>query len=490
VGSFKVKENLDAREVAAWANVASLILISTKPHKELVEVEPDEPLREHELLLTRRQFLPTGSGNRLGRLGFTAHPGLLAGAESSENSYPLAQAHFTPRANGSSTCSWPAAFADRSPRLQPTLEKPSQSGTARLGPAMGQRLTGMTSGQSSFPVGKSALQFAHKEKCGAWISELLPHTSKIVDDICILKTVNRRRSITIRSSRSFRRDSAAGRPAPARASYGLGAPTKSARVHRDDPNGKESDQPLIHPALGLGLSPSEHQGVQFRGWAIRCCFLSKTRRRHPRKPPPPVDGMALPNAKQFKHFADPEITRACQYEMTLPMQTSVPDLVDLSKESASTLEMYGSRREEARFVCLQLPAGPAMAERTCVFIQLLHRGWDQHNTLPKRIREQCGDTDQPAPRSSRISSSALLDDTLVIWGGEFGRTVYIQGKIEKTTTAAIITDVFLDLDGRGGVKPGISYGTTDDYCYNVVETRPYSRSQCHHPALLGLDHER
>ena len=457
------------------------------------------PLREHELLLTRRQFFGKSAvGLGAAALGSLVNPDLFAGESGSTiNTYPLAQPHFTPKAKrviylfmagGPSQLD----LLDYKPGLEELHSKELPASIR-----MGQRLTGMTSGQSSFPVVKSLFKFSQHGKSGAWISELLPNISTIADDICILKTVNTEAinhdpAITFIQT-GFQQP---GRPCSgAWLSYGLGAANKNLPAFIVMiSNGKESDQPLYTRLWGSGFLPSEHQGVQFRGVGDPVLYLSN---------PPGVtassrrgmlDGLAKLNAKQYQQFADPEInTRIAQYEMTFRMQTSVPDLVDLSKESKATLEMYGSDVKKPGSFAYNCLLARRMAERDVRFIQLYHRGWDQHSSLPKRIREQCGDTDQASAALVKdLKQRGLLDDTLVIWGGEFGRTVYSQGKIEKDNYGR-------DHHGRcfsiwmagGGIKPGISYGTTDDYCYNVAEN-PVHIHDLNATILhcLGLDHER
>jgi arylsulfatase A-like enzyme len=207
-----------------------------------------------------------------------------------------------------------------------------------------------------------------------------------------------------------------------------------------------------------------------------------------------LDGMAKLNRKQYDNFADPEInTRIAQYEMAYRMQTSVPDLTDMSGESEATLDLYGPDVKKPGTFANNCLLARRMAERGVRFIQLYHRGWDQHNSLPKRIREQCGDTDQPSAALVKdLKARGMLDDTLVVWGGEFGRTVYSQGKIEKDNYGR-------DHHGRnfciwmagGGVKGGTTYGETDDYSYNVAENPVHIHDQnatiLH---CLGIDHEK
>ena len=246
--------------------------------------------------------------------------------------------------------------------------------------------------------------------------------------------------------------------------------------------------------MGFRFLPSEHQGVQFRGTGDPVLYLSNppgidaaARRRM-------LDATAKLNAKQYQAFGDPEInTRIAQYEMAFRMQTSVPELTDISKESRSDARHVRPGREEARHVRLQLPARPPHGRARRPFTQLYHRGWDQHGNLPKRIREQCKDTDQPSAALVKdLKQRGLLDDTLVIWGGEFGRTVYSQGKIEKENYGR-------DHHGRnfavwmagGGIKPGITYGETDDFCYNITEN-PVHIHDLNATVLhcLGINHEQ
>jgi len=259
-------------------------------------------------------------------------------------------------------------------------------------------------------------------------------------------------------------------------------------------NGKESDQPLYTRLWGSGFLPSEHQGVQFRGTGDPVLYLSnpeglsrETRRRM-------LDGIAKLNERQYRATPDPEInTRIAQYEMAYRMQASVPDLTDISGEPAHILETYGPDVKKPGSFAYNCLLARRMAERGVRFIQLYHRGWDQHNTLPKRIREQCKDTDQPsAALVMDLKQRGMLDDTLVIWGGEFGRTVYSQGKIEKDNYGR-------DHHGRcysiwmagAGVKGGTSYGETDDFCYNVandpVHIHDFNATVLH---TLGIDHVR
>jgi hypothetical protein len=329
------------------------------------------------------------------------------------------------------------------------------------------------------------------------VSELLPNISSIVDDICVIKTVNTEAinhdpAITFIQT-GFQQP---GRPCTgAWLSYGLGSANENLPAFIVMiSSGKESDQPLYTRLWSAGFLPSEYQGVQFRGKGDPVLYLSNAPGISPEMRRRMLDGMAKLNTKQYKTFADPEInTRIAQYEMAYRMQTSVPELVDVTNESESILEMYGPDVKKPGTFAYNCLLARRMAERGIRFIQLYHRGWDQHNNLPKRIREQAKDTDQPSAALVKdLKQHGLLDDTLVIWGGEFGRTVYSQGKIEKDNYGR-------DHHGRnyaiwmagGGVKGGITYGETDEYCYNVVEN-PVHIHDLNATILhcLGVDHER
>jgi len=458
-----------------------------------------DSLRERSLLMTRRHFFSrTASGIGVAALGSLLNPGIFSAfAGSSEVKYPLAQPHFPAKAKRVIYLFMAGGPAQMDLLdYKPTLDK-LHGEELPASVRMGQRLTGMTSGQKSFPVVKSLFKFAQHGSSGTWVSELLPNISKIVDDVCIIKTVNTEAinhdpAITFIQT-GFQQP---GRPCMGSwLSYGLGTANQNLPAFIVMiSNGKESDQPLYTRLWGSGFLPSEHQGVQFRGTGDPVLYLSNPPGISPDARRRMLDGMAKLNKKQYDNFADPEInTRIAQYEMAFRMQTSVPDLVDVSKESESTLEMYGPDVKKPGTFAYNCLLARRMAERGTRFIQLYHRGWDQHNNLPKRIREQCKDTDQPsAALVQDLKQRGLLDDTLVIWGGEFGRTVYSQGKLEKENYGR-------DHHGRcysiwmagGGVKPGISYGQTDDYCYNVVEN-PVHIHDLNATVLhtLGIDHEK
>jgi len=363
----------------------------------------------------------------------------------------------------------------------------------------GQRLTGMTSRQASFPVVPSRFRFARHGKSGAWVSELLPHTAKIVDDLCFIRSLHTE-AINHDPAITFCQTGAqlAGRPSiGAWLSYGLGSENENLPafvVLVSQGSGNKGDQPLYDRLWGSGFLPSKYQGVKFRSTGDPVLFLSHpdglddaTRREL-------LGDITALNRQNEQKYHDPEIaTRIAQYELAFRMQTSVPELVDLSGEDERTLAAYGpevSRRGSYAYNCL---LARRLAERGVRFVQLFHRGWDQHTSLPKQIAAQCSDTDQPtAALIADLKERGLLDDTLVVWGGEFGRTVYCQG----TLTA---DDYGRDHHPRcftvwlagAGVKPGFSLGETDAFSYNIV-ANPTHVHDLHATILhlLGIDHTR
>ncbi len=308
----------------------------------------------------------------------------------------------------------------------------------------------MTAGQKSFPCAAPIFKFAQHGQCGAWVSELLPHTAKIVDDIALIKSMNTE-AINHDPATTFLQTGSQqpGRPSfGAWLSYGLGSANENLPafiVMISQGSGNKTDQPIFSRLWGSGFIPSEHQGVRFRSGDDPVLYLSNppgidgaARRRM-------LDGIGQLNEIASQEFGDPEINaRIAQYEMAYRMQTSVPELTDLSQEPKHIIDMYGIKDDgvDGGFArnCL---LARRMAERGVRFIQLMHRGWDQHSSLPRQIRGQCSDVDQPsAALITDLKQRGLLDETLVIWGGEFGRTVYSQGALTAdnygaTTTAAV-----------------------------------------------------
>jgi hypothetical protein len=363
----------------------------------------------------------------------------------------------------------------------------------------GQRLTGMTSGQSRFPVAPSLFTFKQHGQSGIWMSDLLPHTAKIADDLCVINSlhteaINHDPAMTMLQTGH----QIAGRPSlGAWVSYGLGdenanLPTFVVMISR--PTGPTNAQPLHERMWGAGFLPTKHQGVRFSPGRDPVLYLSDppgvTRERRREF----LDALGSLNRMTFAALHDPETTaRIDQFEMAFRMQAAVPELADLSTEPASTFEKYGPESKKPGSYAANCILARRLAERGVRFVQLYHRGWDQHTKCPEGLKTQCYDTDQAsAALVSELKERGLLDDTLVVWGGEFGRTVYSQG----TLTAA---DYGRDHHPRcftvwmagAGVKAGTTYGETDDYSYNIVKDPVHihdlNATTLH---LLGVDHTK
>ncbi|WP_395732817.1 DUF1501 domain-containing protein [Prosthecobacter sp.] len=362
-----------------------------------------------------------------------------------------------------------------------------------------QRLTGMTSGQKSKPITSSLFNFQQHGQSGAWMSELLPNMGRVADEMCIIRSMNTEAinhdpGVTLLQTGHQQ----PGRPSfGAWASYGLGSENASLPafvVLISRGSAARPADPLYARLWGSGFLPSNHQGVSFRSSGDPVLYLSN---------PPGISAAARRdelnviqalNRRQLAQQLDPEIeTRITQYEMAYRMQTSVPDLISLKDESAATFEAYGPQSRVPGSFAANCLLARRMAESGVRFIQLYHRGWDQHYNLPSDLRLQCGDIDQPcAALISDLKQRGLLEDTLIVWGGEFGRTTYSQGKLEPANHGR-------DHHGRcftmwlagGGVKPGLQFGETDDFCFNVardpMHVHDLNATLLH---LLGIDHER
>jgi hypothetical protein len=446
------------------------------------------------LQLTRRQFF-----GRAG-LGAIALASLFNDEARSASNGVLPGVHFAPKAKRviylvmSGGPSHIDLF-DYKPRLK---EHHGQDLPATV--RMGQRITGMTSGQKTLPVAPSIFKFARHGQSGTWVSELLPNIATIADEMAVVKSMN---TEAINHDPAFTYiqtgSQQPGRPSlGAWLSYGIGTENQNLPafvVLISQGSGNKTDQPIFSRLWGSGFLPTQHQGVRLRSQGDPVLYLSNPdgvdadgRRKM-------LDAVGELNKLAQDKIGDPEIaTRIAQYEMAFRMQTSVPELVDLSKESKKTIDEYGinDSGEDGGFArnCL---LARRMVERGVRFVQLMHRGWDQHSDLPRQIRGQCKDVDRPSAALVKdLKRRGLLEDTLVIWGGEFGRTVYSQGALTATNYGR-------DHHGRcfsiwmagGGVKPGITYGETDDFCYNIVRDpvhiHDYNATVLH---LLGLDHTK
>ena len=458
------------------------------------------PALDYAIRQTRRQFLTGVSGT----LGLAALSSLLNDGAAQDVNRPLTglgspNIHHPPKAKRVIYLMQTGApthvdLFDHKPSLQ--------RWRGELLPAsvrMGQRLTTMTAGQQNLAVLPGIAPFRQWGQSGQWLSDLLPHTGSIADDICMIRSmhtdaINHAPAVTMFLTGAEQ----PGRPSMgAWLSYGLGSmnrdlPTFVVMTSQD--RELSCGQIFYDYYWGSGFLPSSYQGVKLRSNGDPVLYLS-----NPQGVPAPVrrsqlDDLAELNHLRHQEVGDPEIqTRIQQYEMAYRMQTSIPELTDFSKEPRRILEMYGPdvhRRGSFAWNCLM---ARRMAERGVRFVHLMHAGWDQHNNLPTQLAIQCRDTDQPSAALVKdLKERGMLDDTLVIWGGEFGRTVFVQGDLTQPRFGR-------DHHGRcftiwlagGGVKAGYSHGRTDDFCYNVVEDGVSAFDlQATILHLLGIDHTR
>ena len=363
----------------------------------------------------------------------------------------------------------------------------------------GQRVTGMTAGQKSFPLAGSQFNFKQHGKSGAWLSDLLPFTSEIADELCFVKSmhteaINHDPAITFFQTGSQQ----PGRPCIGSwSSYGLGSSNKNLPefcVLLSKGSGFAAAQPLYSRLWGSGFLPSLHQGVQFRAGKDPVLYLNN---------PPGVSDEARRSSLdyyqkiqdlRFESEKDAEIqSRIAQYEMAYRMQTSVPGVTDISNEPDYILDMYGPEARIPGTYAANCLLARKLAESGVNFIQLYHRGWDQHGNLPRQIKGQCNDTDQPSAALIKdLKMRGLLEDTLVVWGGEFGRTNYCQGNLTADTYGRDHHPLCFSMwMAGGGIKPGISYGETDEFGYNIVQdpvhVHDFQATMLH---LMGMNHEK
>ena len=361
---------------------------------------------------------------------------------------------------------------------------------------MGQRVTGMTASQARLPMAGSIFKFAKYGQSGATVSDLLPWTAKLADELCFVKSlhtehINHDPAITFCQTGHH----LAGRPSMGSwLSYGLGSANQNLPAFVVLISKDRIDQPLYARLWGNGFLPSVHQGVQFRGGGAPVLYLDNPPGVSAEARKLALDRLAELNSLQAADLGDPEVTsRIAQYEMAFRMQTSVPDAVDISKEPQETLDLYGGEVKTPGTFAANCLLARRLAERDVRFIQLYHPGWDHHGGLPAGIRKQCKDVDQACyGLVTDLKRKGMLDDTLVVWGGEFGRTNYSQGKLTAT-------DYGRDHHPRcftawlcgGGVKPALTLGSTDDFGYNVAENPvsvyDFQATILH---LLGIDHEK
>ncbi|NDG46045.1 MAG: DUF1501 domain-containing protein [Flavobacteriia bacterium] len=360
----------------------------------------------------------------------------------------------------------------------------------------GQRLTGMTAGQSAFPLAGSHFKFGQKGASGAWVSELMPHIGALADDLCFIKSmhteaINHDPAVTFIQTGS----QLPGRPSIGSwLSYGLGSDNKNlpgfvVLITKD-----KYGQPLYSRSWGNGFLPSQHQGVQFRSGKNPVLYLDNPPGVTKELREEQLETLSKMQKDKYADIGDPEIlSRISQYEMAFKMQTSVPEVMDLSEEPDYIFDMYG---EEARIPgsfasnCL---LARRLIEKDVRFVQLYHQGWDHHGDLPKNIKIQCKETDQPSAALIKdLKQRGLLEDTLVIWGGEFGRTNYSQGQLSETNYARDHHPACFTIFMAGaGIKKGMTYGKTDEFGYNIIENPVHVHDfQATLMHLLGIDHEK
>ena len=454
-----------------------------------------KPQTQLQQLLTRRRFLElSGTGIGAAALATLFNDDLLAQAPPSIGGLP-GLPHFAPKAKRIIYL-----FQGGAPSQHDLWDHKPQIADLRgteLPESIreGHRLTGMTVNQASFPVVPSTFQFEQHGESGAWVSELMPHTAKIVDELCFIRTMHTE-AINHDPGVTFFQTGAqlAGRPSVgAWLSYGLGS------MNRDLPTfvamvSNRGGNPIYDRLWGSGFLPSEYQGVKFLSTGDPVLYLSNppgvsrdARRRF-------LDDLGRLNEMDHAAAGDPQTTaRIAQYEMAYRMQASVPDLTDLSDEPDSVFERYGPDSRTPGTFAANCLLARRLAERDVRFIQVFHRGWDMHTQLPRRIQVQAKDVDQPqAALVMELKERGLLEDTLVIWGGEFGRTIFCQGRLtEETYGRDHHPRAFTIWMAGGGVKPGISHGETDDFGFNIVKD-PVHVHDLHATMLhlLGIDHTR
>ncbi|MEZ6072096.1 MAG: DUF1501 domain-containing protein [Pirellulales bacterium] len=466
-----------------------------------------DPQQEHAQLVARRHFLGrTATGIGTAALATLLNPAVRAAT-------PSAAPYFEPEGNGGVL---------HALHHRPTAKRviylfmsggPSQLDTFDYKPGLvdmfdkdlpdsirqGQRITTMTSGQARLPVAPSKFSFAQHGEAGTWMSELLPHMGTVADDITLIKSVhteaiNHDPAITYIQT-GFQQP---GRPSlGAWLSYGLGSTNDDLPtfvVMQSTWTGRKEAQALYSRLWGTGFLPSKHQGVSLRAKGDPVLYLSNpegvdgaTRRKM-------LDALSQLNQQEYDTVGDPEInTRISQYEMAYRMQTSVPELVDISDEPQHVLDLYGDEVTQPGTFAASCLLARRLIERNVQFVQIFIRGWDQHGNLPNDITNQCHDVDQPSAGLIRdLKQRGMLDDTLILWGGEFGRTVYCQGTLTKENYGRDHHPrCFPMWMAGGGAKGGLTYGETDDFSYNVVEN-PVHIHDINATLLyaLGIDHKR
>lgn len=459
----------------------------------------EKEIKEAQLFQNRRQFLSSLSiGVGSAALGSLLIPNLFSGSGKGHADLTNAIPHFAPKAKRviylfqSGGVSQLESF-DYKPRLRDMFGQDLPASVRD-----GQRLTGMTADQTAFPLVGSYYDFAQYGQSRAWVSALFPHTAKIVDELCIVKSmhtdaINHDPAITF-----FQTGAQQGnRPSMgAWLSYGLGSenenlPAFCVLVSK----GSAGDSQGVYAKLWTnGFLDSVHQGVQFMGGPDPVLYLNNPDGQDKVSRRKLLDRLAELNSVQFALFGDPEITaKVQQYEMAYRMQASVPEVLDVSREPDHIIKMYGPECMVPGTYAANCLLARKLSERGVRFVQLYHQGWDQHGALPSQMALQAKDVDQAsAALITDLKQRGLLDETLVIWGGEFGRTNYCQGHLEHHNYGRDHHPRSFSIwMAGGGVKPGLVYGETDEFGYNIVD-KPVHVHDFHATILhlLGLNHER
>lgn len=461
---------------------------------------------EYYSAMTRRHFFGQGAlglgtaalASLMGTEAYAAEKKSTFAEPGREGGLP-ALPHFAPKAKRAIYLFMAGApsqidFFDYKPKLNEMFDKDLSESVRN-----GQRLTTMTSGQKRFPLAPSKFKFEQHGQSGAWISELLPHTAKMADDIAIVKSlhteaINHDPAITYICTGN----QLPGRPSlGAWLNYGLGSLNSNLpafMVMTPTWTGRQQAQAIYNRLWGAGFLPAKHQGVALRRSGDPVLFLSnpdgvstEVRRRM-------LDSLGRLNQKTFEQVGDPATqARITQYEMAFRMQSSVPELLDLSGETKSTLEMYGPEAEKPGTFSYCALMARRMMEKDVRFVQIFHRGWDQHGNIANDLPNQARDVDQASwALIQDLKQRDMLKDTLVVWGGEFGRTAYCQGKLTRENYGRDHHPrCFSVWMAGGGIKPGVVYGETDDFSYNVTEN-PVHIHDMNATILhcLGIDHRR
>ncbi|MBY0528228.1 MAG: DUF1501 domain-containing protein [Gemmataceae bacterium] len=453
------------------------------------------PFQDFSQNLTRRHFFRSGAN----AVGWAALTSLLDGERISAAEAQAIKMQYAPKAKHIIYLHMVGGppqmdLYDYKPKMNDWYDKDLPNEVRK-----GQRLTTMTSGQARFPIAPSKFKFEQHGKSGMWVSELLPWTAKMVDDMCFIRSMNTE-AINHEPAITYMQtgNQVTGRPClGAWASYGLGSlnqnlPTFVVLVAR--PSNQEQVQAISGRLWQSGYLPGEHAGVSFRTSGDPILYINN---------PPGVtedvrrktlDGLKALNEMNFQTLGDPETqTRIQQYEMAFRMQASVPELTDLAKEPASTFDLYGPAVKNPGTFANTVLLARRMVERGVRFVQIYHNNWDTHANVAGRLPDQCRDVDQPCYGLIQdLKRHGLLDETLVIWGGEFGRTIYSQGGLSKQNYGRDHHPrCYTMWMAGGGSRPGTIYGETDDFSYNIVKDPVHIRD--FHASilrLLGFDHKR